>query len=159
MSSVNKVILVGNLGSDPDVRQTQSGQTVCTLSVATSESWFDKNANERKEKTEWHRVVVWGKAAEACQKYLSKGRKVYVEGKLQTRKWEKDGETKYSTEIVAAMHGGVVFLSSKGEGGGGGQPQRNDGYGGPSNRGSSAPSGGYGGGYGDQGVDYDDQPF
>ena len=100
--SVNKVILVGNLGKDPDVRRTTSGDPVVNLSLATSESWRDKATGERKEKTEWHRVVIFNKnLAEVAEKYLRKGSKVYVEGQLQTRKWtDKDGAEKYSTEVV-----------------------------------------------------------
>ena len=111
---VNKVILVGNLGADPDMRYTPSGQGVCELRVATSESWNDKNG-QRQERTEWHRIVVWGKRAEVCSKYLSKGRQVYVEGRIQTRSYDdKDGNKKYITEIIAAD---VQFLGGKGGGG------------------------------------------
>lgn len=97
---LNKVMLIGNLGKDPDLRFTQSGLAVASFSIATSEEWTDKNTNEKKEKTEWHRIVAFGKLAEICGKYLTKGRQVYVEGKLQTRSWEQDGVTKYTTEIV-----------------------------------------------------------
>src|SRR5512135_1810000 len=98
---VNKVILVGNLGADPDMRYTPSGQGVCELRVATSESWNDKNG-QRQERVEWHRIVVWGKRAEVCSKYLSKGRSVYVEGRIQTRTYDdKEGNKRYITEIVA----------------------------------------------------------
>ena len=120
--SVNKVILVGNLGKDPEVRRMQSGDPVVNLSVATSESWRDKASGERKEKTEWHRVVIFNKnLAEIAEKYLRKGAKVYVEGALQTRKWtDKDGQEKYSTEIVLQnFRGELTMLDSKGEGGGG----------------------------------------
>ncbi|HEY0250623.1 MAG TPA: single-stranded DNA-binding protein, partial [Kofleriaceae bacterium] len=96
---VNKVILVGNLGADPDMRYTPSGQGVCELRVATSESWNDKNG-QRQERVEWHRIVVWGKRAEVCSKYLSKGRQVYVEGRIQTRTYDdKDGNKRYITEV------------------------------------------------------------
>ncbi len=100
--SVNKVILVGNLGKDPEVRRMTSGEPVVNLSVATSESWRDKASGERKEKTEWHRVVIFNKnLADVAEKYLRKGAKVYLEGSLQTRKWtDKDGAEKYSTEVV-----------------------------------------------------------
>ena len=98
--SVNKVIIIGRLGQDPVVKTTPSGAVVCNFSVATSESWADKSG-EKQEKTEWHNVVVWGKTAENCGKYLSKGRQVYLEGSLQTRSWEKDGVKKYMTEINA----------------------------------------------------------
>ena len=108
---VNKVILVGNLGADPDMRYTNGGQGVCELRVATSESWNDKNG-QRQEKTEWHRIVVWGKRAEVCAKYLSKGRQVYIEGRIQTRQYDdKDGNKRYITEVVA---NDVQFLGGKG---------------------------------------------
>lgn len=102
MSSLNKVTLIGNLGRDPEVRTMQDGSILVNLSVATSESWKDKSTGERKEKTEWHRIVVFNKGiAEVCQKYLEKGSKVYLEGQIETRKWtDKDGNEKYSTEIV-----------------------------------------------------------
>jgi single-strand DNA-binding protein len=121
--SVNKVILVGNLGKDPEVRRMQSGDPVVNLSLATSETWRDKSSGERKEKTEWHRVVIFNKnLAEVAEKYLRKGAKVYVEGSLQTRKWtDKDGAEKYSTEIVLQnFRGELTMLDTKGEGGGGG---------------------------------------
>ena len=122
--SVNKVILVGNLGKDPEVRRMTSGDPVVNLSVATSESWRDKASGERKEKTEWHRVVIFNKnLAEVAEKYLRKGSKVYVEGQLQTRKWtDKDGAEKYSTEVVLQnFRGELTMLDGKngGEGGGG----------------------------------------
>jgi single-strand DNA-binding protein len=101
MSGVNKVIIVGRLGNDPELKYTQGGQAVARLSIATSENWTDKGG-QKQERTEWHRVVVWGKLAELCGKYLSKGRQAYVEGRLQTRSWEdQQGQKKYSTEIVA----------------------------------------------------------
>src|SRR5882757_6342214 len=122
--SVNKVILVGNLGKDPEVRRMQSGDPVVNLSVATSETWRDKSSGERKEKTEWHRVVIFNKnLAEIAEKYLRKGAKVYVEGSLQTRKWsDKDGQEKYSTEVVLQnFRGELTMLDTRGgEGGGGG---------------------------------------
>lgn len=114
MASVNRVILLGNLGADPELKYTQSNNPVCNLSVATNESFTDKGG-QRQERTEWHRVTVWGKTAEACKKYLGKGRAVYVEGRLQTREWEKDGQKRYSTEIVADR---VQFI---GDGKGNGQ--------------------------------------
>lgn len=102
MASVNKVILVGNLGKDPDSRFTASGDAVCTLSVATSEQWKDKVTGEKKEATEWHRVTVFGKLAEICGQYLKKGSTVYIEGSLRTKKWQdKDGQDRYTTEIRA----------------------------------------------------------
>jgi single-strand DNA-binding protein len=98
---VNKVILVGNLGQDPELRYTSSGTPVCDMRIATSESWTGRNG-ERKERTEWHRVVVWGKQGENCANYLRKGRQVYVEGRLQTRAWEdREGRKRYTTEVVA----------------------------------------------------------
>jgi single-strand DNA-binding protein len=98
--SVNKVVLIGNLGGDPDVRFTPGGQAVANFNIATSESWTNKDGN-REERTEWHRIVVWGKLAELCGEFLAKGRKVYVEGRLQTRSYEKDAVTRYVTEIKA----------------------------------------------------------
>jgi len=106
---VNKVILVGNLGRDPELKHLPSGQAICQFSIATSESYTDKGG-QKQEKTEWHRIVVWEKLAEVCGKYLGKGSKVYVEGKLQTREYEKDGQKHYQTEIVARE---VKFLSEK----------------------------------------------
>jgi single-strand DNA-binding protein len=100
MSGVNKVIILGRLGQDPELKYTPSGAAVCNFTVATSESW-EKDGNKQ-ERTEWHRVVVWGKLAELCNQYLSKGRQAYVEGKLQTRSWDdKDGNKRYTTEVVA----------------------------------------------------------
>ncbi|MBI3677525.1 MAG: single-stranded DNA-binding protein [Proteobacteria bacterium] len=119
--SVNKVILVGNLGKDPEVRRMTSGDPVVNLSVATSETWRDKASGERKEKTEWHRVVIFNKnLADVAEKYLRKGSKIYLEGALQTRKWtDKDGAEKYSTEVVVQnFRGELVMLDSRGEGGG-----------------------------------------
>lgn len=111
MSSVNKAILIGNLGQDPDIRKTQNGDSIANLSVATSEKWKDKNTGERKEKTEWHRVSVFGKLADIAEKYLRKGSKVYIEGKIQTRKWQdQSGADKYSTEIVLQGFGGVLTM-------------------------------------------------
>ena len=122
---VNKVILVGNLGHDPEMRYTPSGAGVCEFRIATNESWNDKQG-QRQERTEWHRVVVWGKRAELCSKYLSKGRQVYLEGKLRTRQWDdKDGNKRSTTEVVA---NDVQFLAGGGAGpgagrGGGGSDQ------------------------------------
>ena len=110
MAGINKVILVGRLGSDPEVRYTPDGTAVANFSVATSDEWTDKATGEKKERTEWHRVVAWRKLGEICGEYLSKGRQVYVEGKLQTRSWEKDGITRYSTEIIASD---VQFLGGR----------------------------------------------
>lgn len=118
--SVNKVILVGNLGRDPEMRSTQDGAKIVQLSVATSENWRDKVSGERKEKTEWHRVVIFNdRLAEVAEKYLRKGSKVYVEGQLQTRKWaDKDGVEKYTTEVVLGkFRGELTMLDGRGEGG------------------------------------------
>ncbi|WP_409477533.1 single-stranded DNA-binding protein [Pseudobdellovibrio sp. HCB154] len=106
MSGINKVIIVGRLGQDPEMKAVGQGATVTRLNVATSENWTDKSGNKQ-ERTEWHRITVWGKLAELCGKYLAKGRQVYVEGKLQTRSWEDNGQKKYATEIVAST---VQFL-------------------------------------------------
>jgi single-strand DNA-binding protein len=121
--SVNKVILVGNLGRDPETRRMTSGDPVVNISLATSESWRDKSSGERKEKTEWHRVVIFNpNLADVAEKYLRKGSKVYIEGQLTTRKWtDKDGQEKYSTEIVLnRFRGELVLLDARGEGAGGG---------------------------------------
>ena len=121
--SVNKVILIGNLGKDPEVRRMTSGEPIVNLSIATSENWRDKASGERKEKTEWHRVVIFNKnLAEVAEKYLKKGSKVYVEGQLQTRKWtDKDGAEKYSTEVVLQnFRGELTMLDGKSGGGEGG---------------------------------------
>ena len=116
---VNKVILVGNLGQKPEIRYTQTNTAVATLSIATSESWKDKDSGEQREKTEWHRVVFFGKLAEIAEQYLDKGSQLYVEGKLQTRKWQdKDGNDKYTTEILGNemnMLGGRQPSSNSGE--------------------------------------------
>ena len=110
MASLNKVILIGNLGNDPEVRYTGNNQIVCTFNIATTEKWSGKGGGEPGEKTEWHRIVVWGKLAEICKEYLAKGRQVYVEGRLQTRQWEdKQGQKRSTTEIVAQN---VQFLSA-----------------------------------------------
>lgn len=115
---VNKVILVGNLGNEPDVRYTQSGDAMATISIATSEAWRDKNTGEQKEVTEWHRVVFFGKLAEIVKQYLHKGSKVYVEGQLRTRKWQdKDGQDRYTTEVFVGMNGTMQMLDSRGASG------------------------------------------
>ncbi|WP_330926645.1 single-stranded DNA-binding protein [Candidatus Sororendozoicomonas aggregata] len=109
--SVNKVTLIGNLGNDPDVRFTPNGSAVANLSVATGESWKDRNTGQLQEKTEWHRVVIFGKLAEIAQQYLRKGAKVYLEGKLQTRKWQdQQGQDRYTTEIVVDGFGGQLVM-------------------------------------------------
>ncbi|MCX7282438.1 MAG: single-stranded DNA-binding protein [Alphaproteobacteria bacterium] len=131
--SVNKVILVGNLGKDPEVRRLTSGDPVVNLSIATSESWRDKASGEKKEKTEWHRVVIFNKnLADVAEKYLKKGAKVYIEGQLQTRKWtDKDGAEKYSTEVVLQnFRGELTMLDGRNGGGEGG------GFGGGGSRGA-----------------------
>ena len=110
-SGINKVILVGNLGQDPEVKYTAGGAAVTTLSLATSESWKDKDTGTDQEKTEWHRVVLWRRLAEIAGEYLKKGSKVYIEGQLQTRKWEQDGQTRYTTEVIGRD---MQFLDSRG---------------------------------------------
>ena len=117
--SVNKVILVGNLGKDPEIRSMQSGDKVCNLSIATSENWKDKTSGERKEKTEWHRVVIFNQnIVKVAESYLKKGAKVYIEGQLETRSWEQDGQKKYTTEVVIRpFRGELTMLDSKGGGG------------------------------------------
>lgn len=120
MAGINKVILVGNVGQDPEVKTIGRDSTkVCNLSIATSQSWRDKNSGEKKERTEWHRIVIWNEnLIEIVDKYVRKGDKLYIEGELQTRKWEKDGQDHYSTEIVlTGFNCTLQMLSSKGEGG------------------------------------------
>jgi single-strand DNA-binding protein len=121
--SVNKVILVGNLGADPEIRRTQDGRPIANLRIATSESWKDKNTGERREKTEWHRVVIFNEGlCRIVEQYLKKGAKVYLEGQLQTRKWQdKEGQDRYSTEVVLqGFNSQLTMLDSRGGGGGGG---------------------------------------
>jgi single-strand DNA-binding protein len=115
MSGVNKVILVGRLGKDPEVRNLENGATVANFTLATSESYKDRTTGEKKEVTEWHNIVLWRSLAEISQKYLHKGDMVYIEGKLRTRSWEKEGVTRYTTEVVADN---MTMLSTKGSGGG-----------------------------------------
>jgi single-strand DNA-binding protein len=144
--SVNKVILVGRLGQNPEVRYTPSGAAVTNFSVATNESWVDKSG-AKQERTEWHKVVVWGKLAELCSQYLAKGRQVYLEGRLQTRQWQdKDNQTKYTTEVQAQT---VQFLGGNagaGAGPGAGREasgaSAGGGYGAPSGGGMGGPMGG-----------------
>ncbi|OKO97727.1 single-stranded DNA-binding protein [Xenorhabdus eapokensis] len=113
---INKVILIGNLGQDPEIRYLPTGGTVATLSLATSESWRDKQTGEIREKTEWHRVVIFGKLAEIAAEYLQKGAQVYIEGQLQTRKWQdQQGQDRYSTEVVVSVNGTMQMLGSRGE--------------------------------------------
>ncbi|WP_297731685.1 single-stranded DNA-binding protein [uncultured Maricaulis sp.] len=141
--SVNKVILVGNLGRDPEIRRMNNGDPVVNLSVATSESWRDKSSGERREKTEWHRVVIFNdNLAKVAENYLKKGSKVYVEGQLQTRKWtDQNGQDKYSTEVVLQrFRGELTMLDGRNEGGSGG------GYGGGSSSGGYDEAGGGSGG-------------
>ncbi|MEM9262165.1 MAG: single-stranded DNA-binding protein [Pseudomonadota bacterium] len=121
--SINKVILVGNLGRDPEVRQTQDGRPIVNLAIATSETWKDRNTGERREKTEWHRVVILSEGlARVAEQYLRKGSKVYLEGQLQTRKWQdQSGQDRYSTEVVLQNYGGtMVMLDGRRDGAGGG---------------------------------------
>lgn len=142
--SVNKVILVGNLGRDPEVRSFQNGGKVCNLRIATSETWKDRNTGERRERTEWHSVAIFQEGlVRVAEQYLRKGSKVYIEGQLQTRKWQdQSGADRYSTEVVLQGFGGtLVMLDGRGEGGGG---QGGGGYGGGAGGGDQ---GGYGGGY------------
>jgi single-strand DNA-binding protein len=142
--SVNKVILIGNLGADPEIRRTQDGRPIANLRIATSESWRDKNSGERKEKTEWHSVVIFNEGlCKVAEQYLKKGSTVYVEGQLQTRKWQdQSGADRYSTEVVLqGFNGNLTMLGGRGDGGAasrGGNDFGGDSYGG----------GGYDGGYG-----------
>lgn len=121
--SVNKVILLGRLGQDPELKHTPSGAAVCNFSLATSESWNDKNSGQKQERTEWHRVVVWGKLAELCNQYLAKGRQAFVEGRLQTRAWDdKSGQKRYTTEINATT---VQFIGGQASAGQGNYSENN----------------------------------
>ena len=151
--SVNKVILVGNLGRDPEVKSMQDGRSLVNMSVATSETWRDRNSGERKERTEWHRVVIFNdKLAEVAQKFLKKGAKIYLEGQLTTRKWtDQSGQERYTTEVVIPRFGGSLTMldgrSGGGEGGGGGGGMDDDYSGGMGGGGGGggASSGGGGG--------------
>ena len=139
--SVNKVILVGNLGKDPEVRNTQTGSKIVNLTLATSETWNDRASGERKERTEWHRVVIFNeRVADVAERFLKKGSKIYVEGSLQTRKWtDQSGQERYTTEVViAAFNGNLTMLDTRSGGGGGG-----DYGGGETEGGASATGGGY----------------
>jgi single-strand DNA-binding protein len=144
--SVNKVILVGNLGRDPEIRSTQDGMRIANLNLATSESWRDKMSGERKEKTEWHRIVIFNeRLTELAEKYLRKGSKVYVEGQLQTRKWtDNAGVEKYSTEIVLTRFKGELTMldgaRDGARGGGAGDPGYDEGYGDPAPRSAASPA-------------------
>ncbi len=171
--SVNKVIIVGNLGRDPEVRTMQSGDKVANFSVATSERWKDRNTGEMQERTEWHRVVIFGRTAEVAEKYLRKGSKVYIEGQLQTRKWEDNqtGQERYTTEIaIRPYRGEMTMLDSRRDGGGMSESYDQGGSYESGGRGGGGSSGGSGGGYGDRqqgggapapaGADFDDEiPF
>ena len=167
--SVNKVILVGNLGRDPEIRSTQDGMKIANLSLATSDTWRDRNSGERRERTEWHRVVIFNeKLCEVAEKYLRKGSKVYIEGALQTRKWtDQSGVEKYTTEVVLQrFRGELTMLDGRQDGGGGGGygddggPGGGFGGGGGSSGGSGGGQGGGFGGGGSGGGDLDDEiPF
>jgi len=167
--SVNKVILIGNLGRDPEVRISQDGKKIVNFSIATSESWKDKSTGERREKTEWHRIVIFSDGlAGIAERFLKKGSKVYVEGALQTRKWTgNDGVEKYSTEIVLqGFNSTLTMLDGRGEGGGygggsGGSDNGDPGYGGGTDSGGSSAGGSDNGGGGNApGGDLDDTiPF
>ncbi|WP_212523235.1 single-stranded DNA-binding protein [Actibacterium sp. MT2.3-13A] len=168
--SVNKVILVGNLGRDPEVRSFQNGGKVCNLRIATSETWKDRNTGERREKTEWHSVAIFSEGlVRVCEQYLHKGSKVYIEGQLQTRKWQdQSGQDRYSTEVVLqGFNGTLIMLDGRGEGGGqsGGYGAGGGGYGAPSGGYDQGAPGGYdqgamGGGAPSPSRDLDDEiPF
>ena len=161
--SVNKVILVGNLGADPEIRRTQDGRPIANLSVATSETWRDKATGERKEKTEWHRVVIFNEGlAKVAEQYLKKGAKVYVEGALQTRKWtDQSGVEKYSTEVVLqGFNSNLTMLDGRGGGGGGSFGEEPGGDFGSSSPVSSAPRRAVAAGGGGRNSDMDDDiPF
>jgi len=152
---VNKVILIGNLGADPEMRYTTSGSAICTFNLATTESWTDKQTNEKQERTEWHRVKIFGRLAEIANEYLKKGRQVYIEGSIRTDKFTgKDGVEKYFTDIIA---NNMQLLGSGGEGGGGGNYQRSQGASGGGQR--QAPGGSRGGPRaGDPGSGVDSRP-
>ncbi len=165
--SVNKVILIGNLGRDPEVRTFQNGGKVCNLRIATSETWKDKQSGERREKTEWHSVAIFQEGlVRIAEQYLKKGSKVYIEGKLQTRKWQdQSGADKYSTEVVLQGFDGVLTMldspgGGSGGGGGGGYSDDKGGYGGGDQGGGYESGSGGGGGGGGSSRDMDDEiPF
>ena len=166
--SVNKVILIGNLGRDPEVRSFQNGGKVCNLRIATSETWKDRNSGERREKTEWHSVAIFSEPlARVAEQYLKKGSKVYIEGQLETRKWQdQNGQDRYSTEVVLRPYRSELTMLDGRDGGGGGGggygDDRGGGYGGGSSGGYGDSGGGYGGGSssGGGGRDMDDEiPF
>src|ERR687894_1481451 len=154
--SVNKVILVGNLGKDPEVRNTQDGTKIVNLTLATSETWNDRASGERKERTEWHRVVIFNdRTADVAERFLKKGRKVYVEGSLQTRKWtDQQGQERYTTEVVIGrFNGSLTLLDGRGEGGGGGEMGEGTGGVGGGSRSGGYDRGGASGGGGRGGWD------
>lgn len=161
--SVNKVILIGNLGADPEVRHTQDGKPIVNLRIATSESWRDRNSGERRERTEWHRVVIFSEGlAKIAEQYLKKGSKVYLEGQIQTRKWQdQSGQDRYSTEVVLqGFNSTLTMLDGRGEGGGMGAGS--GGGAGASGGGGGRPAAAAAGGGGDDfgGGDFDDEvPF
>ncbi|MDA1154838.1 single-stranded DNA-binding protein [Yoonia sp.] len=161
--SVNKVILIGNLGADPEIRSFQNGGKVANLRIATSETWKDKNTGERREKTEWHTVALFSEGlVRVAEQYLKKGSKVYIEGKLQTRKWQdQSGADRYSTEVVVQMGGTLTMLDGRSDGaGGGGGGDYGSGSGGGGGGRGSYNDGGYGGGAPSGGSDMDDEiPF
>jgi len=154
--SVNKVILVGNLGADPEVRSFQNGGKVCNLRIATSESWKDRNTGQRQERTEWHNVAIFSEGlVGVAERYLRKGSKIYVEGQLRTRKWQdQSGNDRYTTEVVLQGPGAVMTMLDGAPGGGGGGGQRSGGWGSDNMGGGSSgggSSGGWGGGNGPSG--------
>ncbi|MBN8972865.1 MAG: single-stranded DNA-binding protein [Xanthobacteraceae bacterium] len=165
--SVNKVILVGNLGADPEIKRTQDGRPIANLRIATSETWRDKNTGERKEKTEWHRVVIFSEGlCRVAEQYLKKGAKVYIEGQLQTRKWtDQSGAERYSTEVVLQGFNATLTMLDGRSGGGGGSFGGDDGGGdfgssGPSVGGGARRTAVGGGGGGGRNADIDDDiPF
>lgn len=164
--SVNKVILIGNLGRDPEVRSFQNGGKVCNLRIATSENWKDRNTGERRERTEWHSVAIFNEGlVRVAEQYLRKGSKVYIEGQLQTRKWQdQSGQDRYSTEVVLQGFGSTLtMLDGRGEGGGGGQDSgsQGGGYGGGGYDSGSQQGGGFGGGSSgpSHNIDDDEIPF
>ncbi len=141
MRGVNKVILVGTLGRDPEVRYTPNGNAIANLNVATSEQWTDKQSGDRQERTEWHRVVIFGKLAEIAGQYLKKGSQVYLEGKLQTRKWQdQSGQERYSTEVVLDVNGQMQMLGGRNDNRGGHAEMSDSGYGGDMGYGGGAPA-------------------
>jgi single-strand DNA-binding protein len=148
--SVNKVILIGNLGRDPEVRNFQNGGKVCNLRIATSQTWKDRNTGERREKTEWHSVAVFSEGlVRVCEQYLRKGSKVYIEGALQTRKWQdQSGADRYSTEVVLQGFGAKITMLDRRGGEGSGGSGDAGGYGGDNSGGGSYGGGDQGGGYG-----------